>query len=99
LTPPAGAGLFSAAIAQSSPATSVYDAVRGRRGAEEFLDILGLRPDDVDRLSGLPAEAIVAASRTLFNDVPLRSPGLLAFAPIVDGDLVAHSPGQVAPGV
>jgi para-nitrobenzyl esterase len=92
LTTPAGAGLFSAAIAQSSPATSVYDAVRGRRVAEEFLDILGLRPDDVDRLCGLPAEAIVAASRTLFNDVPLRSPGLLAFAPIVDGDLVPDYP-------
>ena len=43
LTTPAAAGLFSAAIAQSSPATSVYDAVRGRRVAEEFLDILGLR--------------------------------------------------------
>ena len=39
LTTPAGAGLFSAAIAQSSPATSVYDAVRGWRVAEEFLDI------------------------------------------------------------
>jgi len=96
LTTPAGAGLFSAAIAQSSPATSVYDAVRGRRVAEEFLDILGLRPDDVDRLSGLPAEAIVAASRTLFNDVPLRSPGLLAFAPIVDGDLVPDYPVKLA---
>ena len=96
LTTPAGAGLFSAAIAQSSPATSIYDAVRGRRVAEEFLDILGLRPDDVDRLSGLPAEAIVAASRTLFNDVPLRSPGLLAFAPIVDGDLVPDYPVKLA---
>ena len=96
LTTPAGAGLFSAAIAQSSPATSVYDAVRGRRVAEEFLDILGLRPDDVDRLSGLPAEAIVAASRTLFNDVPLRSPGLLAFAPIVDGELVPDYPVKLA---
>ena len=96
LTTPAGAGLFSAAIAQSSPATSVYDAVRGRRVAEEFLDILGLRPDDVDRLSGLPAEAIVAASRTLFNDVPLRSPGLLAFAPIIDGDLVPDYPVKLA---
>ncbi len=96
LTTPAGAGLFSAAIAQSSPATSVYDAVRGRRVAEEYLDILGLKPDDVDRLSGLPAEAIVAASRTLFNDVPLRSPGLLAFAPIVDGDLVPDYPVKLA---
>src|SRR5258705_913512 len=70
LTTPVAAGLFSAAIAQSSPATSVYDTSRGCQVAEKFLDILGLRPDDVDRLSGLPAEAIVAASRTLFNDVP-----------------------------
>ena len=52
LTSPAAAGLFSAAIAQSSPATSVYDAARARRVAEEFLDMLGLRPDDVDRLRG-----------------------------------------------
>ena len=44
----------------------------------------------------MPAEAIVAASRTLFNDVPLRSPGLLAFAPIVDGDLVPDYPVKLA---
>ena len=55
LTTPAGAGLFSAAIAQSSPATSVYDAVRGRRVAEEFLDILGLRPEYVEEISTCPA--------------------------------------------
>ena len=44
----------------------------------------------------MPAEAIVAASRTLFNDVPLRSPGTLAFAPIVDGDLVPDYPVKLA---
>src|SRR6185295_2564919 len=37
LNSPAAAGLFSAAIAQSSPATSIYDAERGRRVAELFL--------------------------------------------------------------
>ena len=63
LTSPAAAGLFSAAIAQSSPATSVYDTGRGRRVAEEFLEALGLGPADVDRLPDVPADAIVAASR------------------------------------
>ncbi|HEX9499774.1 MAG TPA: carboxylesterase family protein, partial [Mycobacterium sp.] len=96
LTTPVAAGLFSAAIAQSSPATSVYDTTRGRRVAEEFIDELGLAPNDVDRLSDVPADAIVAASRALFNDVPLRSPGLLAFAPIVDGDLVPDYPVKLA---
>ena len=64
LTTPVAAGLFSAAIAQSSPATSVYDTTRGRRVAEEFVDALGLGPNDVDRLTDVPADAIVAASRS-----------------------------------
>ncbi len=33
---------------------------------------------------------------TLFNDVPLQSPGMLAFAPIVDGDLVPDHPVKLA---
>ena len=37
LASPAAAGLFSAAIAQSSPATSIYDAARSRVVAERFL--------------------------------------------------------------
>jgi para-nitrobenzyl esterase len=96
LTTPVAAGLFSAAIAQSSPATSVYDTTRGRRVADEFIGALGLGPNDVDRLTDVPADAIVAASRELFNDVPFRSPGLLAFAPIVDGDLVPDYPVKLA---
>ena len=57
------------------------------------------RPDGPTTSTGcatLPADAIVAASRTLFNDVPLRSPGTLAFAPIVDGDLVPDYPVKLA---
>jgi para-nitrobenzyl esterase len=96
LTTPVAAGLFTAAIAQSSPATSVYDTARGRRVAEQFLAALGLDAGDVDRLSDIPVDAIVTASRVLFNDVPLRSPGTLAFAPIVDGDLVPDYPVKLA---
>ena len=38
LTSPAAAGLFAGAIAQSSPATSVYDASRAHAVAELVLD-------------------------------------------------------------
>ena len=38
LSSPAADGLFAGAVAQSSPATSVYDAARARRLAEQFLD-------------------------------------------------------------
>jgi para-nitrobenzyl esterase len=96
LTSPAAEGLFAGAIAQSSPATSVYDATRARRLAQEFLTKLGLAPDDIDTLQDAPVDALIAASRALFNDVPLQNPGTLAFVPIVDGDLVPDNPVKMA---
>ncbi len=93
---PAAAGLFTAAIAQSSPVTSSYHADGGRRVAERFLDLLEIGRQDLGRLAGLPIEAIVAASRTVFDEVPVRTPGRLAFAPIVDGDIVPDYPVTLA---
>ncbi len=96
LSSPAAAGLFSAAIAQSSPATSSYDTDRARHVAQRFLDVLGLGAGDLDRLAVLPTAAIVEASRTVFDEIPLRTPGTLAFAPIVDGDVVPDYPVAMA---
>jgi para-nitrobenzyl esterase len=96
LTSPAAEGLFAGAIAQSSPATSLYDVGRSRRVAEQFLDALGFGDNDIDRLTDVPNQALIEASRTLFNDVPVQSPGTLAFAPIVDGDLVPDHPVKLA---
>ncbi|KWX56616.1 carboxylesterase/lipase family protein [Mycobacterium sp. NAZ190054] len=96
LASPAAAGLFGAAIAQSSPVTSIYDLGRAQRVAERFLDVLGARPDDLHRLADAPIEALVSASRTVFDEVPARTPGTLAFAPTVDGDLIPDYPVNAA---
>jgi para-nitrobenzyl esterase len=96
LTSPAAEGLFAAAIAQSSPATSVYDASRAHGITRQLLDRLGLAMDDIDQLPQIPAEAIVAASTDVFYDVPVSTPGTLAFAPLVDGDLVPDYPVKLA---
>lgn len=96
LTSPAAAGLFSAAIAQSSPVTSVYSPDRGRRAAEQFLERLGVAPADADRLAAAPLPAVLAASKKLFDEVPVRTPGTLGFAPIVDGDIVPDFPAHAA---
>ena len=93
---PAAQGLFSAAIAQSSPVTSAYDAGRAARVAERFLDVLDVGTADLGQLAGLPIEAIIAASRTVFDEVPVQTPGRLAFAPIVDGDVVPDYPVSLA---
>ena len=51
---------------------------------------------DVDRLPQVPVDAIVAASTDVFYQVPLSTPGTLAFAPLVDGDLVLDYPVKLA---
>lgn len=96
LTSPAAAGLFSGAIAQSSPATSIYDSTRSRRLAEQFLARLGVGVDDADRLPDAPLHAVLAASKRVFDEVPENSPGTLAFVPIVDGDVVPDYPVKLA---
>jgi para-nitrobenzyl esterase len=96
LASPAADGLFSAAIAQSSPATSVYDGERSRRVARQLLERLLLEPDDAPRLAHVPITAILGASQQIFNEVPEQAPGTLAFAPIVDGDVVPDYPVQAA---
>ncbi|MCW2659675.1 MAG: carboxylesterase [Mycobacterium sp.] len=93
LTAPAAEGLFAGAIAQSSPATSVYDSDRAQRVAASFLDKLGL---DVGALPDAPITAILAASQEVFDEVPVRNPGTLAFVPIVDGDLLHDYPVKLA---
>ncbi|MGE0215745.1 carboxylesterase/lipase family protein [Mycolicibacterium sp.] len=93
---PAAAGLFSAAIAQSSPVTSSYDSGRAQRVAQRFLDVTGVGRDELRRLPDMPTEVLVAASRTVFDEVPVRTPGTLAFAPTVDGDLVPDYPVALA---
>ena len=96
LASPAAVGLFSAAIAQSSPVTSIYDQERGRRVADQFLDALKLGRDDVERLPAIPIDAILAASKKIFDDVPVSAPGTLAFVPIIDGDVIPEHPVKLA---
>ncbi|MBY0387762.1 MAG: carboxylesterase/lipase family protein [Mycobacterium pseudokansasii] len=96
LAVPAAAGLFGRAIAQSSPATSVYDRDRARRAAVCILDKLGIATSEPDRLVDVPIATIVGAAKEVFDEVPVRNPGTLAFVPIVDGDLLDDYPVKVA---
>ena len=96
LASPAAEGLFARAIAQSSPATSVYDRERAGRVARAFLDRLGMTPSESQRLVDIPMGAILAASQRVFDEVPVSNPGTLAFVPIVDGDVLTDYPVKLA---
>ncbi|MGW4477267.1 carboxylesterase/lipase family protein [Rhodococcus triatomae] len=91
---PAARGLFHRAIAESSPATSVYNADRGAAVAHRFLDLLGASGDP-DRLRSASVDDLVPASDELFARIPEEHPGTLAYAPIVDGELLPDHPLDV----
>jgi para-nitrobenzyl esterase len=96
LASPAAEGLFVRAIAQSSPATSVYDRDRGRRVAVAVLDKLGIAESEGHKVATASTEALIAATSEVFNEVPVTNPGTLAFVPIVDGDLLQDQPVKLA---
>ncbi|MCV7179255.1 carboxylesterase/lipase family protein [Mycolicibacterium sphagni] len=93
LAVPAAAGLFSRAIAQSSPATSIYDTDRAGAVAQLLLDRLGMTAAEAHQA---PVQALIDASMEVFDHVPTATPGRLAFAPTVDGDLVPDYPVTLA---
>ena len=96
LAVPAAKGLFSAAIAQSSPATSVYDRGRAEVMANAMLHELGMGTGEVNQLRQVPVPKLIAATKKLFDEVPVRNPGTLAFVPFVDGDVPPDYPVKVA---
>ena len=106
LTVPAAAGLFARAVAQSSPATSVFGSDRAGLVAETFLRRLdsagagagagaGVGADGDDRFAALqrqPIAQVLAASSHTYEEIPTTYPGILAYFPQVDGELVPEHP-------
>ncbi|WP_373291591.1 carboxylesterase/lipase family protein [Nocardia camponoti] len=92
LTSPAAAGLFHKAIAQSPPATTVFGQERAAVVARRYLELLDIDPSDVEQLHELPIAKLVEAGAILMDEVPVKEPGRLAAAPVVDGTLLPDYP-------
>jgi para-nitrobenzyl esterase len=92
---PSAKGLFAAGIAQSS-APRVAEASQAASRAEQFAGLLGENPRDTAAVSrrlatASPAE-LVEAGRILAKTNGDAFPGTLAFAPVVDGDVLPVQP-------
>ncbi|WP_313674893.1 carboxylesterase/lipase family protein [Mycolicibacterium sp.] len=96
LAVPEAGGLFAGAISQSSPTTSVYSSDRAQRVTHRVLGHLGIAPADAHRMAEVDVPALISATKRVFDEVPVRNPGMLAFVPIVDGDLLHDYPVNVA---
>ena len=92
---PAANGLYSRAIIESSPASSIYGLARAEAIARRFLDRVDVTPDAVASLRDLAVDRIVQAGMAVYAEVPAAAPGTLAFAPVVDGDLLPEPPIDV----
>jgi len=113
LAAPSAADLFGKAIIQSGvfgpPASRAMDQATARRVAELVFELAGLKPGDIaglkalpyDRLSGVGAQALAAASKELTG----AAQGMLGFprvnwGPIVDHAFLPERPFEIAaPGL
>ncbi len=93
MTSPKAKGLFHRAIAESSPATSVYGPERTAQMAGAYLDLMGIPHDQAKTtLRELDAHQLASKTTTLLDYVATTWPGTVAFAPAIDGDVIVDYP-------
>jgi para-nitrobenzyl esterase len=97
MTMPQARGLFRRAILQSTPfgrmSRALEDAHRiGRR----LLEVLGLKPDEAQKLKSLPFARFVAAQGEVARLEKKFADALAPFWPVIDGTVY---PGEVAPAL
>jgi para-nitrobenzyl esterase len=97
MTMPQAKGLFRRAILQSTPfgrmGRKLEDAHRiGRR----LLEVLGLKPDETDKLKTLPFAKFLAAQGEVARLEKKFADALAPFWPVIDGKVY---PGEVAPAL
>ena len=91
LATPQASGLFHRAILQSSFAHTAQTADSANRVARHVLDLLDVRPGDVDALLSVPAEQLVATTHPLMARMLEEDPsaGFMHYHPVIDG-VVLH---------
>ena len=93
MTSPKAEGLFHKAIAQSSPASSVYGRERAAGVAGTYLDLLGVPHSQAKTaLREMDVTTLTASTLTLLDHIATTVPGSVAFAPVVDGDVIVDYP-------
>jgi para-nitrobenzyl esterase len=90
---PRSKGLFRRAILQSGAANSTRTPQKAALVTEQLLDILQIKPTDIDGLYSMPVERLLAAQQEL--GPRLRKMGQLpdlALQPVIDGSVLPKSP-------
>ena len=93
-------GLFHRAILQSGAAHHVNSLERAEKLGAVFLDILGIKPTEVNKLRSLSEQQLLNAQAELMVRAqdPKLAMGGLALKPVVDGNVIPESPIQAIAG-
>ena len=93
---PVAKGLFRKAILESGAAGNLITLEEARDIADKFLEILGIKGDDVNSLWALTPEQLLEAELKLREAISLPGEGtrLTATVPIVDGEVIPQPPNK-----
>jgi len=103
MTVPSARGLFTRAIAQSSPPNAIYPGEVTATWARDYLEQLSEVVDNsstestsadsaAELLLGSSTEDLVVATTRLQLATPDRSPGTIALSPVIDGEFLPERP-------
>jgi len=93
LAVPQSKGLFRRAILQSGATSTARPLDKAALVAEQFLEILDVKPGDVDALRSLPVERLMAAQLELTPRLQRSGmTGGLALQPVIDGSTLRALP-------
>lgn len=93
---PKAKGLFHKAILQSGAAFHVNSMERAVKAAEMFLDILGIKPSEAEKLRSMSTEQLLEAHKELSMRArdPRSGLGDLPLRPTIDGSVLPKAPIQ-----
>jgi para-nitrobenzyl esterase len=100
LAMPKARGLFHRAILQSGAAHHVHSLERAEKVGATFLDILDIKPTEVNKLRSLTEQQIINAQVELMARArdPKLAIGDLPLRPVVDGNVISELPTHAIAG-
>ncbi|HEY9162675.1 MAG TPA: carboxylesterase/lipase family protein [Desulfomonilia bacterium] len=84
LCAPAAKGLIHRVIAESAAPSCIYGRETGTFYAKKYLEILGLKPEDVGRLKDIQADNLADANRKILDWNAFDRPGSIPFGPTAE---------------
>lgn len=89
---PAARGKFQKSILESGAANTVSSLEEASSAAAQFLDVLGLRSNDIGVLRSLTVEQLLSAQQKLGDIMRTRDSRITPFQPVVDGVAMPEIP-------